>query len=120
MVVVAIVALPVAWWMSAGVRGNLRARYDVARGRYVIHLYGLPAATFPEYQQLLRERYGVEVRAMGCILPLSSYDDSYDRVVIAAANRRFGRDVFKEALDQANKDWELKHKAELELVSHSE
>jgi hypothetical protein len=118
--VAAIVLVPIFWWASAGLRGNLRARYDVAHGRYVIHLYGLPAATFPEYQTLLRLRYGVEVKPMGCILPFTSYDDSYDHVVIAAANRKFGRDVFKEVADQANKDWEDKHKAELQHVSHSE
>jgi hypothetical protein len=100
LLVAAIVVLPVLWWMSAGIRGNLRARYDVVHGRYVIHLYGLPAATFPEYQRLLRERYGVEVKPMGCILPLSSYEDSYDRVVMNATNRKFGRDVFKEVGDQ--------------------
>ena len=109
MVAVAIVALPAAWWMSSGVRGNLSARYDVARGRYVIHLHGLPTTTFPEYQRLLRERYGVEVKAMGCILALTSFDDSYDRVVVKASNRKFGRDIFKEVADQANKDWRDKH-----------
>jgi hypothetical protein len=116
----AIVLLPIFWWVSAGIRGNLQARYEVERGRYTVHLYGLPVIEFPEYQRVLREHYGVEMKAMGCILPMTSYYDSYDRVVRAAANRKFGRDVFKEAADQAAKSWEEDHKAELRSVRHSE
>jgi len=115
----AIVVMPLSWWMFAGVRGNLHARYDMAHGQYVIHLYGLPSEAFPEYQRLLSERYGVEVRAMGCIPPLTSHDESYDHVVIATVNAKFGHDIFKEVSDQANEDWK-EHKAELRNVSRSE
>lgn len=57
---------------------------------------------------------------MGCILPLTSYHDSYDHAVIAAVNRKFGRDVFKEVEDQSSNDWQEKHKADLKDVSRSE
>lgn len=102
LVIIAIVILPASWVFSAGLRGDIHARYDVAHGHYVIHLYGLPVATFSQYQQLLRKRYGIEVKAMGCILPMTSYYDSYDRVVIAAANQKFGHNVFKEVSDQVD------------------
>jgi hypothetical protein len=116
----AIVILPVTWWISAGLRGQLMARYDVAHGRFKLLVYGLPASGFPEYRRLLRERYGVEVVSLGCVATDGSYTNAYDRVVTAVVNRRFGRDVFKESSDEATKRSQEKHKAELQNVSRSE
>ena len=99
----------VTWWLAAPVRGSLSAHIDVARGHYRLLTYGLPVSWLPEYADLLRERYGVEVHAVaGCVLSptLMSYVDNYDRVSTAAANRKFGHDVFKECADDAQKNLE--------------
>src|SRR5437867_3902378 len=87
----AIVVLPVTWWISAGLRGRLMARYDLARGHYRVLAYGLPPPGVVEYRQLLRERYGVEYRQVAlCIVSpsLISYADAYDGVSAAAINRK--------------------------------
>ena len=119
----AIVVLPVTWWISAGLRGRLMARYDLARGHYRVLAYGLPPPGVVEYRQLLRERYGVEYRQVAlCIVSpsLISYADAYDGVSAAAINRKFEHDVLREGWDEAHKEWQEKHKAELQGVSQSE
>jgi hypothetical protein len=80
----------------------------VAKGHFRLLTYGLPVSWLPEYAALLRERYGVEVHAVaGCVVSqaLISYVDSYDRVSTVAANRKFGRDVFKECEEEVQKKW---------------
>ena len=123
LIVIAIVVLPMTWWISAGIRGQLRARYDVKRGHYRILAYGLLGGGSLEYKALLHDRYGIEVKIVaGCIVTptLVSYADAYNRESVAAAKRKFGHDVFKECSDEATKRWQERHKAELQDVSHSE
>jgi len=89
---------------TAQTRGRLAAHFDVWRGHYVVLAYGLPPPTRPEYAKLLRQRYGIEVRTVAlCMVSetLTSYADSYNEVSAAAANRKFGHDVFKECADIA-------------------
>ena len=89
---------------TAPMRGRLTARYDVWRGHYVLLAYGLPPAWRSQYAQLLQERYGIEVRTVAlCIVSetLVSYADGYDEVSAAAANHKFGHDVFKECAEVA-------------------
>jgi len=99
---------------TAPMRGRLTAHYDVWRGHYVVLAYGLPLPWRSQYAQLLRERYGVEVRTVAlCIVSetLRSYADSYDEVSAADANHRFGRDIFKECAEAARAQWELQRGA---------
>lgn len=119
----AIVLLAFAWFESASARGRWVARFDLARGHYVVLGYGLPPRGVVEYKQILQQRYGVEYRQVAlCIVSQSliSYADAYDKVSAAAIESKFGQDVFKASWDEANKEWEGKHKAELQKVSHSE
>jgi hypothetical protein len=71
-VVTALLALIFAlsvWDASASIRGQLVARYDLARGHYRILVVGLPGASRPEYSRVLHERFGVEMRVeAGCIV----------------------------------------------------
>src|SRR5208282_2349061 len=100
MVVGAIALLAVSlemWSATAPLRGRMAAHFDVRRKHYRVLVYGLPPAWRSGYADLLRERYGIEVRAVAyCIVSetLISYVESYDAVSVAAANRKFGRDVF--------------------------
>ena len=95
---------------TAPMRGRVAAHFDVWRGHYVVLAYGLPSPWRPQYTQLLRERYGIEVRTVAlCIVSetLRSYADSYDEMSAAAANQKFGHDVFKESEESARSQWEL-------------
>src|SRR5258706_12438901 len=79
------------WDYSAGIRGKLTARFDVARGRFEVLAYGLPAPWRPEWANLLRERYGIEMRIVaGCALSqsLAAYADGYNEVSGRAAIRK--------------------------------
>lgn len=115
-VLVALVFSVAAWVYTAPSRGRLSARFDVWRGHYRVLAYGLPSPWRPEYTKLLRERYGIEVHTVAlCIVSetLRAYADSYNEVSAAAANRKFGHDVFKECAEVANKNWEIQRAARL-------
>ena len=114
-VVVVFVFSVTVWVYTAPSRGRLSAHFDVWRGHYIVLAYGLLSPRRPEYAQLLRERYGIEIHTVAlCILSetLRSYADSYNEVSVAAANRKFGHDVFKECAEVA-KDRELQRAAPL-------
>ena len=105
-----LVCAVVAWDLAAPVRGNLAAHYDTARGNYRILNFGLPPAWLPEYARLLRERYGIELKAVaGCVVSgqLVSYVEAYDKVIATAARRKYGHDIFKECAQEAEKNWKL-------------
>ena len=111
--IIGVVIVVVAAWIlsdaTAFIRGESLARFDVARGRYLELGYGLPAPWVPEYARLLRERYGVEHRAVaGCLVSKSliSFVRAYNSVSTAAAKRRFGHDIFQESCNDAKRSWE--------------
>jgi len=112
-----VVGLLEAWGFTAPARGHLSARFDLSRGHYRVLAYGLPSPWRPEYARLLRERYGIEIRTVAlCIVSrtLVSYADGYNEVSAAAANRKFGHDVFKECAEAASQSWE--HQRALNVV----
>lgn len=45
------------WSVTASTRGEMFARYDIARGHYEVLGYGLPVAWRPEYVRLLQEQW---------------------------------------------------------------
>jgi hypothetical protein len=95
------------WWLSAPLRGELVACFDISRGHYEVLGYGLVSPTRYEYTRLLRERYGVEYRAVAdCIVSLTlvSYAGGYNTVSMFAARRKFGHDVFQECEEDAIKN----------------
>jgi hypothetical protein len=101
--------------VPALVRGQREALSDIARGHYQVLGYGLSVAhpeSYPEYV-CLRERYGINFRAVaGCVVTdsLVSYADGYNAITIAAANRKFGHDVFLECREVDRKYWEAAYK----------
>lgn len=99
----------VGWEVAAPMRGTLAAHVDVVRSRYRLLTYGLPAPWLPGYARLLRQKYGIEVKAVaGCVVSwqLTSYVDSYDRVSMAGAIRKYGRDIFDECEREAEENEE--------------
>ncbi|MBI5821044.1 MAG: hypothetical protein HZA88_18910 [Verrucomicrobia bacterium] len=106
MVVIAMFLVFMAWSPTAEVRGRVVAKLDLACGHYEVQSYGHPAFWKREYAKLLRERYGIECRTVaGCCVwdSLVSYVRAYNGVVKAAMKRKFGRDVFKECAEDAEK-----------------
>jgi len=98
--------MSVVWSVSASARGQIVARFDTSRGHYEVLGYGLPVQ---EYARLLRERCGIGFLPVAlCIVSTSliSYVESYNSVSMAAADRRFGRAIFKECAEDARKSWE--------------
>ena len=107
-----VIFLPIAgflgWDYSAGILGQLTARFDVARGRFEVLAYGLPAPWRGEWASLLRERYGIEMRIVaGCGLSksLAAYADSHNEVSGRAAIRKFGREAFRQLEADAIAQW---------------
>lgn len=98
----ALVVLVLAWWgwdYSASARGEIVAQYDVARGHYRVLHYGFPSPGLPKYARIMQERYGIEyLTVAGCVVSpsLMAYADGYNAVSMAAARRRYGRDIFLE------------------------
>jgi phosphoglycerate-specific signal transduction histidine kinase len=85
-----------AWSLSAPTRGRLTARFDSKRGHYIFLTFGLEPPERREIARLLQERYGVKLRTVaGDIVSedLVSYVRSYNEVMDAATNRKFGHDV---------------------------
>jgi hypothetical protein len=95
-----------AWAYAAPIRGYWAARYDVWRGDYKILDYGLPPAERPEFERLLKERYEIDHEVVAfCTVSETqrTYVDSYDSYASEAAVRKFGRDIFKECWEEAQK-----------------
>lgn len=108
------------WSPIPEIRGRIKARIDVAHGRYRELGYGLPVPWLPAYESLLRKRYGVEFEAVsGCIVwkSLENYVAAYNGVSETAANRKFGHDIFKEVSEEARKTWELDRQLKTPIAS---
>jgi len=113
--VVAVVAIAIlviqwdssGWWPIASALGRHNARVDVARGHYLVLTYGIADPTGSPHANLLRQRYGVEFHAVaGCIVSKSlvDYAAAYNEVSTAAVKGKFGRDVFREAYNEEEKN----------------
>jgi hypothetical protein len=99
----------VSWTPAPELQGRLHARFDLALGHYKVLGVGLPGPERPEFIRLLHERYGVEFdKVADCLVypELLAYVKSYNSVSMAAANRKFGHDVFTETYHEADEKWE--------------
>ena len=104
--------LPVSLDLTASFRGRLAAVVDLLQGRYQVLGHGLPAPWAPEYDGLLKERYGIEYyQAAWCLASdeLRDYIDGYNSVSVDATKRKFGDDVFDKIADEARKRWDAEH-----------
>ena len=108
----AIILVPLSWYLSASVRGNLVARWDIAHGHYRLLSYGLPLPWRANYDAKLRARYGVDSRPVaGCIVSstLRAYVRGYDNLSSDAIRQRFGRDVLQQTWDESAAEWNKNH-----------
>lgn len=110
-VLVLAIVLGTVWPMTARTRGQMAANMDLRKGNYRLLTYGLPPTWLPEYARLLKERYRIELHPVaGCVVSngLIAYVDGYDEVSSAAALHKFGHDVFKECMGEAQRKMEPK------------
>lgn len=94
------------WIDTAQLRGRIVARADSLSGHIRILGVGLPTPERPEFARLLRDRYGIEFRAVaGCMVskPLFDYVVAYNQESTKAAWRKWGRDVVRECSIAAEK-----------------
>jgi hypothetical protein len=80
------------------------AYVDVLMGHPKLLMLGLPVVG-PEYDGMLKERYGIEVRRRGCIVDdeLIAYAKGYNGTIRAAAKRKFGSDVLRWDANKPNR-----------------
>ena len=93
-----IVTLVPIWFFSACPRGMLAACFDCSRGHAEAQMLGLPPRWFWEYPRVAKERYGVELRPLGCAVTPDPewYVSGYNSVSRAHVFAQFGRDVLAE------------------------
>jgi len=84
------------WPFSGHIRGQVVACFDLLRGHPKWLGVGLPLLP-PEFDLILKERYGIEVRQTGCMRDpmLDAYVAGYNEVIVTAAKHQFGADIFK-------------------------
>jgi hypothetical protein len=95
----------------AKVFGGLVAYIDHARGYYSIKVRGLPPPYSGETYQLLWERYGVNVEAVGgCMTPegTAAFADGYNSVSERLLNQRFRKDILEECFRLGWERWRVK------------
>ena len=117
--VTAIGAIVLVWLFGGSLIGDLEARVDIARGEYRLKGIGLPSPWVSGYQRILHERYGVEYRAIaGCLVsPWDvEYSRGYNKVSMAAIGRKFHKEVFQEAEEQAEREWVHRYRHPKERV----
>lgn len=84
--------------------GKREAERELAGGKLVVVLCGLPTDWFHEYCQIMRTRYEIEVRVIaGCMLtaPIRNYASSYNEVMEKRIRALYGDDVFEKVEAEA-------------------
>jgi hypothetical protein len=96
--VVLMIAGVLGWHAPAWFAGQVMAQVDLATGHLRVMIVGLPLSL--EYYRFLQKKYGVEARFFGCTAsPFEQeYAEGYNAVSTPGINRRFGHDIFREAL----------------------
>ena len=89
------------------IEGRADARKDLQEGKLVREVMGPPPAPWVEtYQQFLKERYGIENRwVAGCMVSdrVVGHATSYNEIMEAEIDRRFGKGVLDKTADEAKK-----------------
>jgi len=75
--------------------GELAGAIAAREGRYLVYEYGWPVGN---YEELLCQKYGVEVLNQGCmgVAGRVDWESGFTKAVQRELERRYGRDVFAE------------------------
>jgi hypothetical protein len=82
----------------AAEEGRREAHADIRAGRLILRNYGFAAGVVGPYAQLLKERFGVQQRAVaGCVIDaeLAAETRAYNDVMKAEIEKRFGAGVLE-------------------------
>ena len=97
---------------SAYERGRADARADIRAGRLVLEDYGFPRKGQREFADILRQRYGVELRRVASdIIDYTAYGHAfgYNDVSRPEIERRFGVGVIQKAETEAAGHYRAQH-----------
>src|SRR6266516_2388268 len=84
--------------------GRRDAHRDISRSVLTLEAFGTPRESFPDYERLLKEKYGITVRwVAGNNVPVRVLEHwkGYNEVAKAEIERRFGTNVFHQAQTEA-------------------
>jgi hypothetical protein len=93
---------------AAAIQGQADALKEIAEGRLALETMGLPAVWRGTYMDLLKERHGIQLRAVaGCIVnsSITGHARGFNEIMTAEIAKRYGAD----ALDKARTDAERLH-----------
>jgi hypothetical protein len=99
---------------SGYTRGEAEAHDDFAHGRLIIKTAGQPAPWAYEYRRLLSDLYGVSVQpAAGCSVTedLREYMAGYNAASEAQLREKFGKDIFHECRQHAERILEARRES---------
>jgi hypothetical protein len=97
-------------YFTAHRAGRAQAEKDLHSGVLAVESYGFPLP--PEYADILRDRYGVELRPIAGDTDVTAkvlgYAEGYNELSKAEVRRRFGDGVLEAAADESLKHWNEK------------
>jgi len=115
-ILLSLLLLCVNWSESVTIakwRGEWAAHRDVRKGHYIELGYGLPGPWRSSYATILKQRHPKAefVPVAGCIVSfqLRAYVSGYNGVSEGAALRHYGKDIFLEAAEDAEQEWNDSH-----------
>ncbi len=85
---------------------RLAAERDIKAGRLRLWLFGMPGPADEAYRRLLEERFDIEVRLGGCILPERFDVEPYNERMRTEIERRFGAGILERMQQEARRQWE--------------
>ena len=97
---------------SAYQRGRGDAQADLQAGRLVIEDFGFPREGQQEFEDILQQRYGIELRRVASDLvnyTLYGHAYGYNDVSTPEIQRRFGADVIQKAEAEAREHYRAQH-----------
>jgi hypothetical protein len=112
------IILVVGWVVTSPFRGMLMSYFDHLRGHGGVCIGGPPPPWWREEGDLLRERYGVEVKGVHpdyitpFTLPAAAYLQGYDNVSRELLRGKYGKDVVSECERDAKEQWRAEHPEE--------
>src|SRR5262245_30964686 len=110
-----VLVVALGWYFGTPLRGLVMAHIDYALGHYRVWEGGPPAPWLREEQELLRERYGVEVDGVMPYLltpwtfPYFWYGRGYNAAALDLLRQRYGKDVLDECYRDAKERWLAEH-----------
>ncbi len=89
---------------AAFLLGKTAATRELAEGKLALETYGLPPVSRRAYMDLLKQRHGIQLRAVAaCIVnsSITGHARGFNEIMLAEIEKRFGPDALTKALADA-------------------